>query len=105
MSAPGVVIDCFCHTGAHRIEVNIAHKLEKVGIGIDEKGFVPPLEYMAGPLLGIVDPLRVSKGNILHDPGERYFPRLHYEMDVVCHQAECMYSASELFNRMLENQI
>lgn len=84
--------------------MDIAHQFQQVGICIDEQRLVTPLEYMAGTGLAVIDPLRVTLGDVLHDAGKRDCADLYHQMDVVGHQAEGVDTAVEFFHRPLQEE-
>lgn len=105
MTAPRIVLSGRDNARAYRIEVNIAHELKEIGIGVDQQGFISSLEEVSGPGARIIDPLGEPQGEILHNPGERDVIHLHNQMEMVAHQAEGMNTAMEFLDSMLEDQI
>ena len=49
-----------------RIQVNVAHQLQQIGIPVNQHCLVPALKQMAHTLLAPVDSARVAKHQILH---------------------------------------
>ncbi len=62
--------------------------MEQVGVGIDQNGFVAPLEKMAGAFLPPIDPESVAEAEVLHDAGQRHVADLNGQMDMVGHQTK-----------------
>ena len=60
---------------------------------------------MAGPVHPSIDPRGIAKGEVLHDTGERCFPRLDGKVDVVCHQAVRMDAVAEFLDSFLEKEV
>jgi hypothetical protein len=60
---------------------------------------------MPAPLLSPVDPSCVTKGDVLHDAGQRYFANLHCNMDMIGHKAKCMDTMAVSLNALLQQQI
>jgi hypothetical protein len=60
---------------------------------------------MSSAPLTVINPLRVSQGDVLHDPRKGGLTSLHDEVDVVGHQTEGMHAAFELFDRVLKEEV
>jgi len=59
------------HLGSDRIQMYIADKFQQVSISIDENGLVPSLKEMADTSTLLVEPGRIAKHKILHQPRKR----------------------------------
>ena len=78
--------------------MDVSKQGQPVPVLLDEKGLVPPLEQMSGPLMATVEVLRIGRLEPGHDPGKRDLPRLNGQMDVVVHQAVRQHPERELLS-------
>jgi hypothetical protein len=67
MATPWPRIHGGSSAGANWIEVDVADQFQQIGVGVDEKCLVSSLKDVAGSVLGVIDPLGVSEGDVLHD--------------------------------------
>ena len=66
IAAPPPVLGGTHHPSSDRIQHNGSSQLLQVALLLDENGFVSALEDMAGSLVQLVDPLRVSAVDVTH---------------------------------------
>jgi hypothetical protein len=60
----------------------------QIGIRINQDRLVSPLKKMTGTFPAPVDPLGISKTEVLKNSGKRYLGHLNGKMDMVAHQAK-----------------
>ena len=73
----------------------------QIRIRINEHRLVPPLKKMTGTFPAPVDPLCVSKTEILKNSGKRYPAHLNGKMDMVAHQAKCVNAVAKALDSFL----
>ena len=66
--------------------MDVAGQLEEVVLLIDQKSLIPALEDMTHGVVLLVEVLRISGVESLHDPGQIGPPGFDEEMDVAGHQ-------------------
>ena len=91
------------HASANRVEVDIAHQGEAVGIPIDEVGPEAALEQMSHPFQSRIDVAGIAEGEVLHAGGQRWIPSLEGQVHVIGHEAERVHSVAEA-RHALRNQ-
>jgi len=67
--------------------VDVTQQDLPVGLSIDQKGLVSPLEQVPDPVVASIKPLSVGRLKASHDPRERRLARFDHEVNVVAHQA------------------
>jgi hypothetical protein len=106
VAAPLVRLGSLDQSGAHRIEVDVAHEPPQVGVDVDQDGLVAAPKEVADRALLPVDPARVAKRKVLDDLRERGVGHLHDPVDVVAHPTEAMDAMAEpahaLFRQSVE---
>jgi hypothetical protein len=82
--------------------MDIADKFEKVGVRVDQNGFVTPLKDVTRLFVFSIEPRRITLTQILNDSRQRYLPHLNHKMDVIGHQAECVNAVRVTFVTLLD---
>ncbi len=95
MTAPSIVGSVGNDTCFYRIEMNVAQQSDHVTVGVDQLGFVAPLEQMAGSTQLPVSISRVTRGNTLHDLAQRPVDNLDQQMNVIGHPTERVNARAE----------
>jgi hypothetical protein len=85
--------------------MNVADKLEKIAVRIDQDSLEPALKEMPRSSEPPVYPGRIAKAEILHRTGQGNFAALKSHVDVVCHETECTGSVLIAFKHFLEQKI
>jgi len=87
VTGPRVVSWIGNHSGAYRVELNVALAYEQVGLRLHERGFVPTVPECAGSTVSVIDVLDVAPADRDNQPRDR--GRVFWgeqEMDMVGHQ-------------------
>ena len=71
---------------AERVEMDVAHQLQQVGVLLDDDGSVPVLEEAAHPLVPAIEGSGVAGEQGSHAPGQGAGPRPHHKVGVVREQ-------------------
>ena len=83
MTAPREFKRICCYSGSHGVEVKVTHQFKEILIGIDQYGFVSPLEEVPGLPLPPVGPASVAEGYVLHDSRQGNVRHLYQHMYMV----------------------
>jgi hypothetical protein len=75
------------HPGFHRIQMNVAHDFEQVGIHVDQRRVVAALEQMPGGWQLELESSRVVGRDVAHDGAERCRRDAHAKVKMVGHPA------------------
>ena len=87
MAAVGILLNASNEFGSDRIEMNVAHQLQKVFIPLTDNRLVTPLKEVADFAVGEVKVLGVGLLKPLHEFGERRSGALKEQMNVIRHEA------------------
>ena len=104
MATPQIILRLLDNPGANRVQMNVASQHMQIAIRINQHRLVPPLEKMTGTFPAPVDPLCVSKTEILKNSGKRYPAHLNGKMDVVAHQAKGMNAVAKPLDPFLDKE-
>src|SRR3989454_7681449 len=70
MAAPVVGEGISGQASFDRVEVNVAHDLEEVGVRIDEQALIATAKQGTVPPVGAVEPLSIQSVEVAHDAGQ-----------------------------------
>ncbi len=85
--------------------MDVAHKFEQEGITIHENSLVSSLKEMPRTIVAPVDPAGVTERETLHDAGQRRGVHLHYKVNMVSHEAECVDTVPEPLYTLLQEKV
>jgi len=105
MPAPGIVFRRSNHPGANRVQMNVADKLQQVCIRVEQQRLVPSLENVPRARPCQIDPLRVPQRDVLHDAREGDVTNLDDQVEVIGHETEAVYPATEFLHGILQDQV
>jgi len=77
--------------GSHRIEMNIAHQLQKIFIFLADNRLVSPLKKMSHLVVNPIEVLSVGLLQPLHEARKRHTRTLHEKVNMVGHQTVCIH--------------
>lgn len=104
MAAPAVFGGKRRHFCTNGIVVNIAGKLQKIVVGIDQQRFISSLEKMPRLFSSTIDVSGIPEGEVLDNSGKRNVTNLNDQMDMIGHQAVDMYAMLESLTSLLEQE-
>jgi len=81
--------------------VEVGHQLQQIIILFDENRLVSTLKEVPLCVCAPVEPLGVTKGEVLHDAGQGNLANLQGKVDMIGHQAEGMHPKTKALNAFL----
>jgi hypothetical protein len=105
MARPAIVRSIGNESGAHWIEMNVAHHRKEVVVCVDQHCVVTALEQMTSGVDAFLNRASVATGNAKNDAAQRNVRYLHQQMNVIGHPAVGMHPAAQLGNGLRDNII
>ena len=93
----------FYHACPHRVEHNVAAKLQQIAVTLHKNGLVPSLENMTYPVVATVKTLGVNPVYVPHPLGKFAFNCFYQQVVVVVHKAIGVTEPVEPFDHLLED--
>lgn len=85
--------------------MNVSQQSGQIAVGVDQLGFVAPLEQMAGGTQLPVPIPRVARGNTLHDLAQRLVDNLDQQVNMIGHPTERVNTRAESLDNFANNDI
>jgi hypothetical protein len=105
MTGPRVsiqVTQLFYHIRTQRIQVNVTHQLQQVGIRVAEYGFVAVLKYVTTAAMMAVVVTGVTSQQRRHQFGQGLIPHTDQQVIVIGHHRPCQALGSTACQRIAQ---